>query len=303
MPHPHHRRAPLIAAATLMACGNIIFAFNDVWQRRIADDVGIVQTLWARSVLFLLIMLVVMRPADWRQLRSSGIPPLQIVRGVFPVVGAFLMISAMGRIPVADATATFFMSPLIAVLLAIALLGERVRADKWIALALGFAGMLAIVRPGTGNFDLAHLLALATAFTVALYQIFTSLVTRTSNARTTLFFMALTATVVTSFVVPFAWTGTDWSHWIALASTTALYAVGHGMYIMAHARAEASRLAPFIYFQLAGSMCAGFVFYGQVPRLYTLLGGALIASGGCIALLRRREVSVSSHAQSRREVA
>lgn len=294
MTSPHVRRhTSALVPVALMVFGNIIFAFNDVWLRRVADDIGIAQTVWGRSILFLLIMTFMMSRSDWRQMYEAPKPHMQIVRGVFPIMGAFLMIAAMGRIPVADATATFFMSPLIAVLLAIPLLGERIGLHKWLALALGFAGMLIIVRPGSGALDWAHLFALATALIVAFYQIFTSLVTRTSSAKTTLFFMAATATAITSCIVPFTWTSPDWMHWLHLAGTSALYAAGHAMYIMAHARADASKLAPFIYFQLIGSMFAGFVFYDQVPRLYTLLGGALIASGGCIALLRREGSSRS----------
>ncbi|MGZ8267053.1 MAG: EamA family transporter, partial [Burkholderiales bacterium] len=120
-PHAHGRASALVPVA-LMVFGNVIFAFNDVWQRRIADDIGIAQTVWARSVLFLIIMIFAMRRRDWRELCDGPKPHLQIVRGIFPVLGAFLMIAAMGRIPVADATATFFMSPLIAVLLAMLLL-------------------------------------------------------------------------------------------------------------------------------------------------------------------------------------
>jgi len=289
---PHARKpTSVLAPVALMVLGNVIFAFNDVWLRRIADDIGIAQTVWGRSILFLLIMTFVMRRPDWWQLRTAPRPHLQIVRGMFPIMGAFLMIAAMGRIPVADATATFFMSPLFAVLLAVPLLGERISADKWLALALGFAGMLVIVRPGSGALDWAHVLALACALTVAFYQIFTSLVTRTASAKTTLFFMAATATAIMSCIVPFTWTSPGWSQWLHLAGTSALYAAGHAVYIMAHARAEASRLAPFIYFQLIGSILAGFVFYDQLPRLYTLLGGALIAAGGCIALLTRGRAS------------
>jgi drug/metabolite transporter (DMT)-like permease len=277
-----------VAGVALMVLANVLFAFNDGWVRRIADDIGTVETVWGRSIVFVVIIALAMRRKDWRALVEAPKPHLQIVRGIFPVVAAFLMIAAMGRIPIADATATFFVSPLIAVLLAIPLLGERIGPAKWLALALGFAGMLIIVRPGTGAVDWAHLFALATALIVAFYQIFTSLVTRTSSAKTTLFFMAATAAAITSCIVPFTWTSTDWMHWLHLVGVSIVYAAGHGMYIMAHARAEASKLAPFVYFQLFGSMVAGFVFYDQVPRLYTLLGAALIATGGCIALLRRQ---------------
>jgi drug/metabolite transporter (DMT)-like permease len=150
--------------------------------------------------------------------------------------------------------------------------------------------MLVVVRPGSGVFQLGHVAALACALSVALYQIFTKWVTRTSSAKLTLFFMAATATALTSLIVPFTWKMPETTTWLHLAGLTLVYAAGHAMYIVAHSRAEASRLAPLVYFQLAGSISGGFLFYGQVPQIYTLLGGALIALGGCIALLplRRR---------------
>ena len=75
--------------------------------------------------------------------------------------------------------------------------------------------------------------------------------------------------------------------WVYLLGSSAVYAVGHGMYIMAHARTEASKLAPFIYAQLFGTIAAGWFFYDQLPQLHTALGAGLIASGGSIVLLYR----------------
>ena len=276
-----------VAAIGLMVAANIMFAFNDVWLRRIADDIGLVQTVWARSVLFLSIMVLAMSRTDWQAALTTNKPHLQIIRGVFPVIGAVLMISAMGRIPVADATAMFFMSPLLACLLAMPLLGEKIGPERWLALALGIAGMLVIVRPGSSTFEWGHLMALACAGVVAFYQIFTAFVTRHSNAKTTLFFMAATATVVTTCIVPFTWHSASVVNWLSLFGTSLVYAAGHGMYIMAHGRAQASKLAPFIYTQLFGTVAAGWFFYHQVPRLYTALGAGLIALGGCIVLLHR----------------
>lgn len=275
------------AAIGLMVAANLMFGLNDVWLRRIADDIGLIQTIWGRSVLFLCILLPAMSPADWKAAATTRKPYLQIIRGVFPVVGAVLMIVAMGRIPVADATAMFFMSPLLACLLAMPLLGEKIGTERWLALALGIAGMLVIARPGSSTVEWGHLCALASAGVIAFYQIFTSFVTRHSNAKTTLFFMAATASVITTCIVPFGWQSTSLVNWLNLLGSSLVYAVGHGMYIMAHGRAEASKLAPFIYTQLLGTVAAGWLFYGQVPQFYTALGAGLIALGGCIVLSHR----------------
>jgi drug/metabolite transporter (DMT)-like permease len=281
------QRAGDAAAIALMTGANVLFAFNDVWLRHIADDIGIIQTIWGRSVLFLAIMLLVMNRTDWHAALGTHKPHLQIIRGTFPVIGAVLMIAAMGMIPVADATAMFFLSPLLASLLAMPLLREKMRVERWLALALGIAGMLVIVRPGAGAFQLGHVWALTCAGVIAFYQIFTAFVTRHSNAKTTLFFMAATATVTTSIMVPFVWQSPSAASWLALLGTSLIYAVGHGMYIVAHARAETTQLAPFVYTQLFGSLAAGWLFYGQTLQLYTVFGAGLIALGGCMVLLRR----------------
>ena len=283
----NHQRADAAAAIGLMIAANVMFAFNDVWLRHIADDIGIIQTIWGRSVLFLAIILLVMRRADWTAALTTHKPHLQIIRGSFPVIGAVLMIAAMGAIPVADATAMFFLSPLLASLLAMPLLRETMTRERWLALALGLAGMLVIVRPGSDLFQWGHVWALTCAGVIAFYQIFTAFVTRHANAKTTLFFMAATATVVTSLMVPFVWHSPSAENWLSLCATSLIYAVGHGMYIVAHARTETTRLAPFIYTQLFGTVAAGWVFYEQIPTVYTAFGAALIALGGCLVLLRR----------------
>lgn len=287
----HPPRATDAAAIGMMVAANILFAFNDVWLRRIADDIGIIQTVWGRSVLFLAIMLVTMRRGDWAAALGTPKPHLQIIRGTFPVIGAVLMIAAMGLIPVADATAMFFLSPLLASLLAMPLLREKMSNDRWLALALGMAGMLIIVQPGQSVFQLGHVWALTCAGVIAFYQIFTAFVTRHANARTTLLFMAATASLVTSCMVPFVWHSPDAMGWLQLLGTSLIYAVGHGMYIVAHGRTETTRLAPFIYTQLFGTLAAGWLFYSQVPQLYTALGAACIALGGCIVLLKRQRHS------------
>lgn len=271
-----------------MTGANVVFAFNDVWLRRIADDLGLLPALWARAALFLVLMLLVTNGAGRRAALATPRPGLQFVRALCPLAGSVLMLAAMGMIPVADATAMFFLSPLLASLLAMRVLHERMDAARACALALGLAGMLVIVQPGRGPLAWGHVLALACAGVIAGYQIFTVFVTRHAAARVTLLWMAATATALLSLALPFAWRAPTSLQWLELAATALLYALGHGMYIAAHARAEATRLAPLVYAQMFGTVGAGLLFYGQTPQFDTLAGAALIAGGGCIVLLRRR---------------
>jgi len=178
---------------------------------------------------------------------------------------------------------------LVATLLAAVVLRERVQAGIWIALVLGLVGSMVIIRPGGENFHYAHLLALAGGISVAAYQIMTRLVAQRSDARTTLLYMALAATLITSSLMPFTERMPAFADWWCLLAASLVYLIGHGIYIFAHVRAEASRLAPFVYAQLIGSVSAAFVFFGQLPTLHTILGMLIIVVAGAIPLILRAQ--------------
>lgn len=272
-----------------MIGANLIFAFNDVWMRRIADDAGLAQSLWGRSMLFLFLIVLTRTPRQWLGALRVSQPLVQCARATLPLLASFLLIGAMAYIPIADVAGLFFLAPLIAVLLAALVLGERIKAGIWFAVLLGLAGCLLIIRPGGGNFHFAHVLALAGAVSVAGYQIMTRLVAQRyrSDPRTTLLYMALTAAVITSCIMPFSGPMPDSGDWWRLLATGALYLIGHGIYILAHMRTEASRLSPFVYAQLAGSVGAAWFFFGQIPTLQTVSGLLIITAAGALPLVWR----------------
>jgi drug/metabolite transporter (DMT)-like permease len=183
-----------------------------------------------------------------------------------------------------------FLAPIIVALAGGPLLGERVGARTWLALAGGFSGVLLIIRPGGGAFTWWTLLPLACAFMFAGYQILTrKLAARRDDPITTLFLPGLIACFVVPPVFPGAFQiPTTPLHAAMLGAIGVLGAVGHFMLIRAHAHAPATLLAPFGYTQLLVVLTLGWLVFDQLPDAVALTGIALIAGSGLGLILASR---------------
>jgi len=174
-----------------------------------------------------------------------------------------------------------FLAPIIVALAAGPLLGERVSARAWLALAGGFSGVLLIVRPGGDAFTWWALLPLACAFLFAGYQILTRKLAGRDDPITTLFFPGLIACFVVPPIFPGAFVlPTVPLHAATLAVVGILGAIGHFLLIRAHALAPATLLSPFGYAQLVVVLGLGWLIFGQLPDGFALAGIALITASG-----------------------
>jgi drug/metabolite transporter (DMT)-like permease len=201
-----------------------------------------------------------------------------------------VFLSALSIMPLAEAASIAFMTPIIVAVLAGPVLGERVDARTWAALAGGFVGVLLIVRPGGGLFTPAALLPLASAFMMAVYQMLTSKLAGRDAPLTTLFYPALIGTALVPLVFP---------HQLALPSGgfhAALFVLigvlgglGHYFLIQAHHYAPTSTLSPFMYAQLLTAIGLGWLVFGQLPDAVALGGMATIAASGLLLILGHRK--------------
>ena len=244
--------------------------------------------VWLRYVLQTLVMMAIFLPRMGRRLVRTSSLTLQLVRGLMLVVSSVVFVVALLHMQIAEVASIVFLAPIIVALAGGPLLGERVGARTWIALAGGFVGVLLIIRPGGGAFTWWALLPLACAFLFAGYQILTRKLAGRDDPITTLFFPGLIA----CFVVPPMFPGafevpTVPLHAAMLAAIGVLGAVGHFVLIRAHALAPATLLAPFGYTQLLVVLTLGWVVFDQLPDGIALLGIVLIAGSG-LALIAAR---------------
>src|SRR5688572_30792492 len=206
--------------------------------------------VWLRYVLQTLAMMAIFLPRMGLKLVRTSSPGLQILRGLMLVLSSVVFVVALIHMKIAEVASIVFLAPIIVALAGGPLLGERVAARTWLALAGGFTRVLVIIMPGGRAFTWWALLPLACAFLFAFYQILTPKLAGRDDPVTTLFIPGLIA----CFVIPPVFPGalvvpTVPLHAAALIGIGVLGAIGHFLLIKAHALAPATLLSPFGYSQ------------------------------------------------------
>ena len=219
----------------------------------------------------------------WRRqwpLRSQNIR-VNLLRGALLTSSTFANFYAVGHLPLALVVSINFAAPLISCALAPVLLGEYVGPRRWAAVAVGFCGMLIIVRPGTESFQPAMLFSLFNAMVMALYQIFTRKAGFRDTPETGLLWVFAVGLVVSGAMLPqgFAPPALGWLWAVALIMGTCGL-IAHLVISHALRLAPASLLAPFAYTQIIWMTLSGVVLFGDWPDHFTLLGAAIIIASG-----------------------
>ncbi len=265
------------------------FAVMDTTAKYLSRTYPVPAIVWARYFAQALFMLLVLGPRLKLDLLRTHRPRLQLARGVTLALATLLFFSALSLMPIAEASAITFVSPLLLTALSVVLLRERVPPVAWVAVAAGFVGVLIIIRPGGAVFSPAALLPLATACCFAGYQIMTRQLAGVDSSFTTLFYSAIVGTALMSLVVPFFWHPPEnVGHALLLAMLGILGALGHFVLIRAFHHAPASVIAPFVYSQLVAVLVLGYVVFGEFPDGWSLTGMAIIVASGVFIALRAR---------------
>jgi drug/metabolite transporter (DMT)-like permease len=261
-----------------------LFVSADATAKLLTRTYPVVEITWGRFLfhLLLLVPLVLLRGGAVVRSRRLG---LQLTRSMFQVGSTAFFFAAIAILPLATATTISFAQPLLLTVLSIPLLGEKVGVRRWAAVLVGFVGVVIIIRP-TGIVQWAALLPLATAAFSAVYQIVTRIVARIDPVETSLFYTGVGGFVLTSLALPFAWQAPDATGWLLMALMGALSAAGHYCIIHAYQRVPASILAPFTFTQLLWATGFGYVLFGDLPDLWTLVGALVIVGSGLYVFYR-----------------
>lgn len=260
---------------------------SDPMTKYLVQNYPVPFVMWGRYAFFTLAVILVFRGRIW-SLAKTERPFLQSGRSLLHVVFVAFFNAGLIFLPIADANAILFATPLIITALSVPLLGERVGLHRWGAVVVGFGGALLIIRPGTDAFRLAALLPLAAAFTTAFYQIATRHLSRTDAAFTTIIYTAVVGFITMCFVVPFYWSTPDATGWAFLAAIGVIGAVGQFGMIKAYEAARAATVAPYFYTLLVWAIIYGYLFFNELPDEWTLAGALIIVASGLYILRRER---------------
>lgn len=277
---------PLRGIALLIGA-TMFFSASDAISKVLGQHLPAIEISTIRYAIF-----VVMAALYCAQGRHMPWPvssvPIQIVRGLGLVGSALCFIEALRHMPLADAASIGFVSPLLITALSVPMLGEVVGIRRWSAIAVGFVGVLIVMRPGSGAFRPEAFWVLASSSTWAVASVLTRRIAGRDDAATTLFWSACTGFIVVAVMAPFAWVTPTPREWGLVAGLGVLASTGQFLMILAYRHAGASTLAPFSYVQLAWATGLGFSIWGTLPDGWTWVGTAIIVASGIYTVHRER---------------
>jgi drug/metabolite transporter (DMT)-like permease len=282
-----HERVQRLTGIALM-CGAIsCFAVLDAMAKYLNLHMSTFEVAWARYTGAFLFPFIVSNPWTRPHLAVTPRPALQIGRSMLLLGSTLCNFMALRYLQLDQATALMFSTPFFVAALSGPILGEWVRWRRWTAIAVGFAGVLVVTRPGTGSFQPAALLSLTGAVCYAFYAITTRILARTDSNATTLFYSNIVGALALIPALPFVWSTPTEPLIIALmVAMGAAGSFGHYLLIAAHRLAPPAVLSPFIYTGIVLAITFGYLVFGDAPNHWTLTGAAIVIGSG-LYILRR----------------
>lgn len=277
-----------IKGVTLVTLSVMLFALADVLTKHLTALYAIPLIIALRYLVNLVMLVAFLGPRHGRALWTTQRTGLVILRGACLAAASLTMGIALRYMPVGETVAIIYIAPILVMILAATLLGEKVSTAGWIGAALGFAGVLLIMRPGAGLDPIGVAFALINAVFASGYHLLTRVLSRT---ETTVALLVNTASVGTvAFGTMLLWTGigplpVGWD-WALLLGLGGLATIGHFMFTAAYREAPASLLAPVNYMHLVWAGILGWLVFDHAPDGISIFGMALVAVAGIAVALR-----------------
>lgn len=280
-------------AITLVLLSQVVLLVLDISAKWLSvEGMPTSEIVFVRYGMHLFLLLLLFLPVSGRNLFVSNNWRLEILRGACLLVTTGLNFLAMRYLPLTVTSAIQFTAPLIICALSGPLLGDKVGWRRWLAILVGFTGILIIVRPGTEAFQPAALLSLACAFFLALFSILTRKLAGVDSALTQQFYAGATPVIL---LLPIAFTDWAWPSqpisWVAFFVMGAAGLGGHYLNSVAHRYATPATLAPFSYLSLLYLSVASWLIFDQPPDQLFILGAAIIIASGLYIWLRERALN------------
>jgi drug/metabolite transporter (DMT)-like permease len=277
-----------LRGVVLVVAATFLFALADTLGKHLVLTYAATLVLAARYSVNLALVATVMGPRHGIRLWHTNRTGLVVLRGLCLALASITMLLALRRMPVAETVAIIYVAPVMVMLAAGPVLGEKIGPTGWISAGLGFAGVLLIARPGSGLDPLGVALAVVNAGLATGYTLLTRVLSRTESTMALMFHSALTGAAVFVCVVLALGTGplpgtVDAGLMLALG---ALATAGHLMFTSAYREAPASTLAPVNYMHIAFATILGALVFGQIPDPPGFAGMAAIATAGLLSAWR-----------------
>ena len=264
----------------------MVLPFMDTIAKYLSSELSFFQITWARYFFTVFWTLPFMFFFFRKNLRWSENLKLQILRGLTLFSANICFFYSISVISMAKALTLAFVAPLVTTAISPFFLKEKVGLRRWAAVLVGFIGCLVVIRPGFLEFNLATIAALVTGFFYGIYVVITRKLHSTDNPLLTLLLTGVVGAIIASFLVPIVWINLNQSEWLWLALMGIFACLGHLHLIYSLRYADASKLAPFGYFEIITNIILGYYFFKDFPDIWTFAGLLIIISTG-VYIFRR----------------
>ena len=269
----------------------VMLPIMDGFAKYLSTDLPVLQITWARYFFTVAFTFPIMFFFFRKNLVWTDKPKLQFIRGLILLTANICFFYAISIISLAKALTLAFIAPLIVTAFSPIFLDEKVGFRRWSAVIIGFIGSLVVIRPGFVEINLASFAALGTGIMYGFYLIITRKLSTSDNPLLTLLLTGVVGAVIISCVMPFVWVQPTINQWSMMAAIGVFACIGHLFLILSLKYADASKLAPFSYFEIITNILIGYYFFGDFPDNWTFLGLAIIVMSGIYIYQREQSIS------------
>ena len=280
--------SPTTQAILLMIIAVFAFTALDAVAKHLVQDHHTLQVVWARYF-FQVLWAVILLGSRLRTLMKTKYMGMQLLRSSFLFGATMFFFFGLNWMTLSDITAIFEVAPLLITAFAFIFLKEKVGPRRWFGVIIGMIGAMIIIRPGSEVFSLTSLIPMAAAACYAAYAISTRVLGQEESPWTSFLYTALIGTIIASCFVPLYWTQPTPTAIGFMILMGLIASIGHYCLILAFRLSEASFLAPFGYLSLLFSTAWGFFLFYELPTIYTIIGGTIIAGSGLYVWYRENQ--------------
>ena len=271
------------------------FNLKDGIAKHLSATYPIIELVFFQYIVMLVIILpIVVFRGGWHSLATKH-PYSLLLRGTIGVVAVGLLFAAVSQIPIADAYAISFISPIVVTILSPFLLGENVGIRRWFAVATGFGGVLLVIQPGFEEFQTGSLIAISAGVMFGLYGIVTRKLTQQELPRIMMVYTSFVGVIGVSAFLPTIWVTPQLVHGGIIVAMGVLATVGHAFMVYSYAAAPAVVVTPFLYTSMIAATIQGYFIFGDFPNFIAWIGISTIIACGIYTTLREAKQNPSTH--------
>ena len=260
------------------------FSLLDAIQKTAIINHSVFQLLFVKYSFVLFLSLFEAKRKNNSNFYKSNNLKLQILRSLLSIIESGCFVLAFKYLSLANAHSIGALAPVIIVALSAIILKEKVSVKTWIAIFVGFIGVLIILRPTSSIFDVKSMIPLVAAFFLGLYQIVTKKASEYDTPEVSLFYSSIVGMIITSLLAFNFWQPTNMESYLIFFGIGLFFSLGFYFQINALSNARASIIQPFHYTLIFWAIILGYIFYDDIPDLFTITGAIIITVSGIFVI-------------------